>query len=77
MTGIFVSHALMIVTLLYLILHLANMNITKSDRHKTFFTGQMNNILEELKKHPDGDTIIMKAHYNLSTSMEKYDAKST
>jgi len=77
MTGIFVSHALMIVTLLYLILHFAKMNIQKSDRHKNLLQNQLDCLFAEIKKRKDADTIIMNAHYDLTTSMEQYDAKST
>ena len=77
MIDIFISNVLMVVALLYLIFSLAKMNIQKSDRHKNLLQNQLDCLFAEIKKRKDADTIIMNAHYNLTTSTEQYDAKST
>ena len=77
MIDIFISNALMIVALLYLVFSLATMNIEKSDRHKEALQNQLNCVFDVLKKLPNADTIIMDAHKKHLTSMEQYDAKST
>tara|TARA_R110000868_G_scaffold170894_1_gene406286 strand:- start:3 stop:236 length:234 start_codon:yes stop_codon:yes gene_type:complete len=77
MIDIFVSHVLMVLTLLYLIFSLATMNIEKSDRHKESLQGQVNSLFAVVKKLPNADTIIMDAHEKHLTLLEKHNEKST